>query len=324
MLPPIKFGPKTKKYLSIHDKKIKRIDYFSNDDQQDLLDQDQEQDQSYAKVFYALYDEQCLAAIKFVINQHPNNIFFQNEINAMQLCMDCSHIIHALDIIVSEDGTYFGIVTDLKDQDIFQCVSYGQEFEEGKACLIMYQVLNAIKFIHQKFLVHRNVNPSNVLISNANNYPQICLTGLSLMEDGTAAISWKCGVPCFWAPEIVKGDNYSYPVDIWAAGILMIYILTRAIPFNQENENLRDIMILKGISSEFLNQYNLSDEAKDLIMKMTEMDSIKRITAAEALDHPWFKNFFSEQTIYIKKLCEPFKDAQQAAKHYEGENDSNE
>ena len=102
--------------------------------------------------------------------------------------------------------------------------------------------------------------------------------------------------PLYVAPEVLAG-NYDEKCDEWSAGVIMYTMLTGFPPFQAKNQ----IAILKavksGIYSKDLKEYQiLSNEAKDLITNLLNMNPSTRITAADALQHPWFKKAQKKET----------------------------
>ncbi|KAH0798079.1 Calcium/calmodulin-dependent protein kinase type II subunit alpha [Histomonas meleagridis] len=176
----------------------------------------------------------------------------------------------------------------------------------------MYQLLQAIDTLHQKGVVHRNINLNNVLISNYGNYPFIRLTGFSIAADATQSnsIRQQLGVPLYWAPEIVRNETYSYSVDIWAAGVIMYYILTGFVPFNPFDQSVMFQQIVNGIKIDsFPSNPPISNEAKDLILKMLDINPFNRVTAREALNHPWFDNYVPYIASQLKnKISNSYED----------------
>lgn len=98
----------------------------------------------------------------------------------------------------------------------------------------------------------------------------------------------QCGTPCYIAPEILKREYYGKPVDMWSAGVVLYILLCGYAPFYDEDQRRLFEKIKRG-------QYcfdedawgDISREAKDLIAGLLQLDPANRLTAAEALRHPW-------------------------------------
>lgn len=93
------------------------------------------------------------------------------------------------------------------------------------------------------------------------------------------------------APEIFDG-SYNEKVDIWSVGVMLYYMLSGYFPFKNDNKKILIEKIKAGnfdISSGIWKK--ISPEAKDLISKLLHINPQMRLTAAEALSHPWMKSF---------------------------------
>jgi len=100
-----------------------------------------------------------------------------------------------------------------------------------------------------------------------------------------------CGTPSYVAPEVLDCKGYDKEVDMWSAGVILYILLCGYPPFFSENEPDLFELITK-VEFEFHPKYwsHISEEAKDLISKLLLKDPKKRLTAVQALEHPWFKN----------------------------------
>ena len=109
--------------------------------------------------------------------------------------------------------------------------------------------------------------------------------GKKLMCEG---IKCTYGTPRFIAPEVLNG-NISPKCDIWSVGVLLYLLVSGIPPFDGSNDNEILHKVLKG---EFNFNYQpfkaVSSECKDLIKKLLVLNPDRRLTAQEALNHPWF------------------------------------
>ena len=102
---------------------------------------------------------------------------------------------------------------------------------------------------------------------------------------------------------MLQRSGYRYDTDIWSLGILLHYMLFGEKPFEHEDKQELEKLILKG-DWEFPLDYNVSDDAYDIIKKMLVMDKTKRITLPEILEHPFVKNTYIPEE-YVKELLLP-------------------
>ena len=99
----------------------------------------------------------------------------------------------------------------------------------------------------------------------------------------------KCGTPAYIAPEILSGKVYSgFKSDMWSAGVCLYVMLVGTVPFRAESIEELQLLILKG-KYELEKQF-LTAECKDILQSLMEIDPTKRLSACEALSHPWLLN----------------------------------
>jgi len=108
-----------------------------------------------------------------------------------------------------------------------------------------------------------------------------------LLENG-ATLKHMCGTPSYVAPEVLKGEEYSFPCDMWSCGVI-IYILLAGYPpfYHDVNKELFQLIISGTFKFHKKTFGGISDEAKDIITKLLTVSPSERITAEEALRHPW-------------------------------------
>lgn len=170
-------------------------------------------------------------------------------------------------------------------------------FSERDACRILHQILSALAYCHAHGVVHRDVKAENFLfLTKSYDSP------LKLIDFGLAAmfnplepppLTTKVGTPYYVAPEILTGE-YSYPVDVWSAGILFYLLLVGYPPFNGRNDGA----ILQAVKRGRLlfptrDWSHISAGAKELCQMLLTRNPQERLNAAQALTHPIFKLYSS-------------------------------
>ncbi|XP_059360827.1 mitogen-activated protein kinase 11 isoform X2 [Carassius carassius] len=208
------------------------------------------------------------------------------------------------------------LVTNLMGADLNNIVKF-QRLSDEHVQFLIYQLLRGLKYIHSAGLIHRDLKPSNVAV-NEDCELRILDFGLARQTDdemtGYVATRW------YRAPEIMLNwMHYNQTVDIWSVGCIMGELLKGKVlfPGNDYIDQLKRIMevvgtptpdVLKKISSEHAQKYIQSlphmpqqDLAKifrganplavDLLKKMLVLDCDGRISASEALCHPYFSQY---------------------------------
>jgi serine/threonine protein kinase len=150
--------------------------------------------------------------------------------------------------------------------------------------------------------VHRDIKPQNILFQTFNDFKSLKLVdfGLSRILGVKDQLRDFCGSLGYIAPEIYSGRSYRFEVDMFAFGVLLFRLLSAEQPFPDTNSQ-----ILRRHTLEYRYKMDspaweiVSGEAKDLVKKLL-ICRIQRLTADEALAHPWFSN--PEQASEINLL----------------------
>ena len=101
---------------------------------------------------------------------------------------------------------------------------------ETQAKPIIKSISEALKYLHSKNVVHRDIKMENILIGEASDVKLIDF-GFSIAIDTNQKLSIFCGTPSYMAPEIVNREPYSFGADIWALGVLIYRIIKGEFPF---------------------------------------------------------------------------------------------
>mmetsp|Transcript_17209 Transcript_17209/g.25496 ORF Transcript_17209/g.25496 Transcript_17209/m.25496 type:complete len:646 (+) Transcript_17209:101-2038(+) len=176
--------------------------------------------------------------------------------------------------------------------DLFTRVVERSCYTEKDARDLVRLLLEALKYCHERGIMHRDLKPENLLLTSKKDDANIKIAdfGFAKVADIPKAQHTQCGTPGYVAPEILKRQPYGMEVDMWSVGVICYILLGGYPPFHDDNQ-VRLFMKIKKGSFTFHPKYwdSVSSDAKDLIRKMLVVDPKMRITAAEALQHPWIK-----------------------------------
>ena len=232
---------------------------------------------------------------------YSNTQQIDNEINILKK-LDHPFILKILDFHSTTNKYY--IVTDYcKEGELFDVIKVKDNFTEREASYILYQVLLAIRYCHKMRIVHRDIKPENILIVGKESSG---LLNVKLIDFGTAKIFNEfsknkalVGSSYYIAPEVIRG-KYDEACDLWSIGVIMYIMLVGTPPFNgdEDDDILRAVSIGKYETS-YPQYQSLSPEAKDLITKLLKFNPTERITAEEALKHPWFNTEDIKRIYYL-------------------------
>lgn len=176
-----------------------------------------------------------------------------------------------------------------KGGELFDEIIERGHFSEQDAALIMRQLLSCINYCHTKSIVHRDIKPENILLESGKDFSQIKVIdfGISVIKETDKAIEDSIGTPYYIAPEVWK-KKYDEKCDEWSCGVIMYILLSGTPPFNAATDAEMKKKILDGKFSMSGKAWDaISDEAKDLVSKLLTYDKDDRVSACDALSHPW-------------------------------------
>ncbi|KAA6397380.1 MAG: putative Calcium/calmodulin-dependent protein kinase type 1 [Streblomastix strix] len=235
-----------------------------------------------------------LVAIKFIEKSKivSDPIQKQNlltEITAMQ-SMKHPYIIELYEVYELEDKLC--LVMELASGgEVFNKLADRGSYSERDASLLMLQLFQAVKYMHDRGIAHRDLKLENILYENTNFYSPIKISdfGLSKVIEKEQLMMTCCGTPGYVAPEVLSYSGYGKECDLWSLGIIMYVLLCGYPPFFDINITVMFDMIQKGVYEyESPDWDTISSSAKDLISKLLVVDPVKRFTVDQALQHNWF------------------------------------
>ncbi|XP_050263156.1 mitogen-activated protein kinase kinase kinase 1-like [Quercus robur] len=147
------------------------------------------------------------------------------------------------------------------------------------------QILNGLKYLHDKKVIHRDIKCSNILV-DASGSVKLADFGLAKVTKLNDIKSCK-GTPFWMAPEVVNLKNrfYGLAADIWSLGCTVLEMLTRQHPYSHLEGMQALFMIGKGKPP--LVPDSLSRDARDFILQCLQVNPNDRPTATQLLDHPF-------------------------------------
>lgn len=188
---------------------------------------------------------------------------------------------------VIEDDAKCYLVTELaKGGDLFDRIVTQGKFHEREAQKIAAALVDALHYCHEHSIIHRDVKPENVLLSDDD--VKLCDFGFAkqLRHPNEQALD-SCGTPGYAAPEILDGQSYGLEVDVFSLGVVTYIMLCGYPPFPMKLAQLR--------THRFHVQYPSKDwaaihpDVKTLISAMLRVDPMERPTMALLRMHPWIQ-----------------------------------
>mmetsp|Transcript_10222 Transcript_10222/g.20977 ORF Transcript_10222/g.20977 Transcript_10222/m.20977 type:complete len:262 (-) Transcript_10222:494-1279(-) len=192
---------------------------------------------------------------------------------------------------VENKDRYYIVLEYLTGGELFDRIvdAPGGHFTEKDAAAIMLQLMGALAYLHKKGIVHRDLKPENFLLADDSRDANIKIADFGFACDVTGPhdLHGLCGSPGYVAPEIIKEkDGYGLPVDMWSMGVILYILLTGIPPFAGDSDEESFALTLRGHYDKRALE-DCSSAARDLVAKFLTYNPAKRVTAEDALNHPW-------------------------------------
>uniref|UniRef100_A0A3P8Y638 calcium/calmodulin-dependent protein kinase n=1 Tax=Esox lucius TaxID=8010 RepID=A0A3P8Y638_ESOLU len=192
---------------------------------------------------------------------------------------------------ISEEGFHYLVFDLVTGGELFEDIVAREYYSEADASQCISQILESVHHMHQHDIVHRDLKPENLLLASKLKGAAVKLAdfGLAIEVQGDEQ-AWFgfAGTPGYLSPEVLRKDPYGKPVDIWACGVVLYILLVGYPPFWDEDQHKLYQQIKAGAYDFPSPEWDtVTPEAKNLINQMLTINPAKRITAEQALKHPW-------------------------------------
>ncbi|OHT14036.1 CAMK family protein kinase [Tritrichomonas foetus] len=207
---------------------------------------------------------------------------FESEIRINQQ-MHHPGIVQIVDLL-RDNMNYYIFLELCPNGELFHYIVNKKSLDEKEAATFVSQILEAINYVHQQGVAHRDLKPENILLDSSWQI-KISDFGLSKFVGNSGIVSTPCGSPCYISPECLTGKDYDGRAsDNWSIGVIVFVMVTGQIPWTKRNHTQLFEQIKSG---EYTIPSHLSDECRNFIRGLMEVDASKRTTISEALKHPW-------------------------------------
>ncbi|CAK9166455.1 unnamed protein product [Ilex paraguariensis] len=216
----------------------------------------------------------------------------RREVKILRALTGHNNLVQFYDAFEDHDNVY--IVMELCEggELLDRILSRGGKYTEHDAKAVMMQILSVVSFCHLQGVVHRDLKPENFLFTSEDENSQLKTIdfGLSDFVKPDERLNDIVGSAYYVAPEVLH-RSYSTEADVWSIGVIAYILLCGSRPFWARTESGIFRSVLKADPSfEEPPWPSLSSEAKDFVKRLLNKDPRKRMTAAQALCHPWIKD----------------------------------
>uniref|UniRef100_M4C2C7 Protein kinase domain-containing protein n=1 Tax=Hyaloperonospora arabidopsidis (strain Emoy2) TaxID=559515 RepID=M4C2C7_HYAAE len=224
----------------------------------------------------------------------------RREVNVLQR-VDHPHIAKLVQSF--EDEEFLILVMELLEGgELFDAIVQKGRFAEAEAVHVARSLLSAIQHMHERGVVHRDLKPENMLLAVSPRRGQKTVSDVPLnikiidfgfakvLKQGATSSSFL-GTGGYLAPEILLRQPYNASVDMWSFGVLTYLLLCGRLPFaatTQIRPN-QSIQMLYRLTFPKRYWHGVSPLAIDFVQRVLVLDPSARLTASEALNHPWLR-----------------------------------
>ncbi|PON35854.1 Serine/threonine protein kinase [Parasponia andersonii] len=217
----------------------------------------------------------------------------RREVMILKALTGHSNLVQFYEAFEDSDNVY--IVMELCEggELLDRILSRGGKYTEDDAKAVMVQILNVVAFFHLQGVVHRDLKPENFLYTSKDETSKLKAIdfGLSDFVKPDEKLNDIVGSAYYVAPEVLH-RAYSTEADVWSVGVIAYILLCGSRPFWARTESGIFRAVLKADPSFDEQPWpSLSVEAKDFVKRLLNKDPRKRMTAAQALSHPWIRNY---------------------------------
>ncbi|XP_054909238.1 serine/threonine-protein kinase H1 homolog [Poeciliopsis prolifica] len=218
-----------------------------------------------------------------------------------------TNIIQLMEVFETAERVYM-VMELATGGELFDRIIACGSFTERDATGVLQMVLDGVKYLHALGITHRDLKPENLLYYHPGADSKIIITDFGLASSrkkgDECLMKTTCGTPEYIAPEILVRKPYTNAVDMWALGVISYILLSGTMPFEDDNRMRLYRQILKGKYSFSGEPWpSVSNLAKDFVERILTVDPSERLTAGQALKHPWIVSMAAASSMKNLQRC---------------------
>ncbi|XP_041997812.1 CDPK-related kinase 1-like [Salvia splendens] len=213
----------------------------------------------------------------------------RREVKILRALTGHKNLVQFYDAYEDEDNVYIAMELCRGGELLDRILSRGGKYAEEDAKDVMVQILNVVAYCHLQGVVHRDLKPENFLFVSKDEHSSLKAIdfGLSDYVKPDERLNDIVGSAYYVAPEVLH-RSYGTEADMWSVGVIAYILLCGSRPFWARTESGIFHAVLKADPSFEEDPWpNLSPDAIDFVKQLLNKDYRKRLTAAQALSHPW-------------------------------------
>ncbi|XP_068430872.1 testis-specific serine/threonine-protein kinase 6 [Clinocottus analis] len=268
-------------------------------------------------------------AIKVIDKKKLNPGYLEKFLSReLEIIRSLNHpnIVKTLEIFESQTRKVYVAMEFCMKGDLMKHITVNGALPEHAGCRLFTQLCNAVQYLHNMDVAHRDLKCENMLLDKHSNL-KVCDFGFSkrlTYEDGRMVLSKTfCGTSAYASPEILGGLPYNPKVsDVWSMGVVLYMMLLASMPYDSSNHK-KMLEIQNQHKTNFPNSPSVSSEVRDLIQSLLHPIVDQRITIRNILETSWMlQKVRTEDTTTsnaVSKKTGPKKEKAKEEKAKEGE-----
>lgn len=226
----------------------------------------------------------AIKVVKTSVLSNDNLMKINREIDVLKKIGKHNHIVRLYQVIKTK--RYFMLVTEYcANGELYDYLVEKGRLTEAQSCNYFLQMLSAVEYLHDHYIVHRDLKAENLLLTDNYKVIKIADFGFANYYRQGKHLSTWCGSPPYAAPELFRGLQYvGPPVDIWSLGVILYVSVCGSLPFDGHN-----LVYLKSrvLSGKYRIPYFMSTECESLIRGMLRLDPDRRYSIRQIRTHTW-------------------------------------
>lgn len=244
---------------------------------------------------------------EYLLSQPKGKASLINEVDVMRK-LDHPYVMKLEEVHESKNSIYL-VLELLEGGELLNYISRKKNLKYKDYWRVMKCIMEALSYMDSKKIMHRDLKPDNMILKEKDNLSNCTLKlvdfGLATVYDIPEYLFKRCGTPGFVSPEVINAPSktnihYSPKCDVFSAGVIFYILLTEKSPF--DGKSFKEILHKnKKCKINFKHpKLKKNKVALDLLIKMCEIDPVKRISAKDSLNHRFFTDLDDHEMVIEK------------------------